>query len=74
MFAGRQIHPFFSSRKVGKKFQEPAESELSLCAAKRKDEEVITYAPIHVFENIPVRDLSYALLICYWYSIMTKGG
>lgn len=58
MFAGRQIHPFFSSWKVGKKFQDPVQSELSSCAVKRKDEEVITCAPIHVFENIEVCDLS----------------
>ncbi|XP_028774992.1 uncharacterized protein LOC114731905 isoform X2 [Neltuma alba] len=51
MFAGRQIHPFFSSWKVGKKPHEAAESELSLCGARRKDEEVLARAAIHVFEN-----------------------
>lgn len=54
IFAGRQIHPFFSSWKAGKKIQEAAESELSLCSVKGKVEEVITCAPIHVFENILV--------------------
>ncbi|KAI9097944.1 hypothetical protein K1719_025715 [Acacia pycnantha] len=51
MFAGRQIHPFFSSWKVGKKPQELAESGQSLCAARRKYGEVLACAPIHVFEN-----------------------
>ncbi|KAF7816861.1 ATPase family AAA domain-containing protein 5 [Senna tora] len=61
MFAGRQIHPFFSTFKVGKKFQDPADS---LCAEKRKHQ-VITYAPIHVFENIQASDLSYPM-DCYF--------
>ncbi|XP_054788869.1 uncharacterized protein LOC129294480 isoform X2 [Prosopis cineraria] len=51
IFAGRQMHPFFSSWKVEKKPQEAAESELSLYAARRKDEQVLACAPIHVFEN-----------------------
>lgn len=54
MFAGRQIHPFFASLKAGKKPQEVAESGLSLCAARTKDEDVLAFAPIHVFDNSQV--------------------
>ncbi|XP_061363887.1 uncharacterized protein LOC133307395 [Gastrolobium bilobum] len=51
MFAGRQIHPFFSSRKVGKKVHDLDESGSNSCTAKSEDERV-TCGPIHVFENI----------------------
>jgi hypothetical protein len=53
MFAGRQVHPFFSSCKAGKKVQELSESESNIFKAKSGDE-VITCGPIHVFENIKV--------------------
>ncbi|XP_058787652.1 uncharacterized protein LOC131662001 [Vicia villosa] len=51
MFAGRQVHPFFSSCKAGKKVQELSESGSDLFKAKSGDER-ITCGPIHVFENI----------------------
>ncbi|KAI4337809.1 hypothetical protein L6164_016181 [Bauhinia variegata] len=50
MFAGRQIHPFFSSWKVGKKIQDPAHSQRCSCRAERNDGR-ITCGPVHVFEN-----------------------
>ncbi|XP_073225489.1 uncharacterized protein [Cicer arietinum] len=51
MFAGRQVHPFFSSLKAGKKVQELSESGSNFFKAKNEDES-ITCGPIHVFENI----------------------
>ncbi|KAK7275661.1 hypothetical protein RIF29_16782 [Crotalaria pallida] len=57
MYAGRQIHPFFSPWKAGKKSQELADSERSLCTVKREDKR-ITSGPIHVFENIQDENLS----------------
>ncbi|CAK8566401.1 unnamed protein product [Lathyrus sativus] len=51
LFAGRQVHPFFSSCKAGKKVQELSESGSDLYKAKSGDEK-ITCGPIHVFENI----------------------
>ncbi|XP_057728037.1 uncharacterized protein LOC130943949 isoform X1 [Arachis stenosperma] len=51
LFAGRQIHPFFSSWKALKKSQEQAEIGNKFCAHK-KDNEAITCGPIHVFENV----------------------
>ncbi|KAK7351122.1 hypothetical protein VNO77_10332 [Canavalia gladiata] len=51
MFSGRQMHPFFSSWKAGKKVQDQAESGGGLCTAKSEDEGT-TCTPIHVFENI----------------------
>ncbi|XP_027190964.1 uncharacterized protein [Cicer arietinum] len=51
MFAGRQVHPFFSSLKAGKKVQELSESGSNFFKAKNEDER-ITCGPIHVFENI----------------------
>lgn len=59
MFAGRQVHPFFSLCKAGKKIQEMAEPGSNLCKAKSEDER-ITCGPIHVFENIKVQYL------CLW--------
>lgn len=53
LFAGRQVHPFFSSCKAGKKVQELSESGGDLFKAKSGDEK-ITCGPIHVFENIKV--------------------
>lgn len=55
LFAGRQIHPFFSSWKTGKKSQEPADSEHSLSEAKREGGRT-TCDPtlVHVFEDVQV--------------------
>ncbi|WJX10250.1 hypothetical protein P8452_00995 [Trifolium repens] len=50
MFAGRQIHPFFSSWKVEKKSRESADSECSLSDAKKENGRTIC-GPIHVFED-----------------------
>ncbi|XP_030445181.1 uncharacterized protein LOC115667778 [Syzygium oleosum] len=50
MFAGRQIHPFFSSWRSGKKCQEATEIEGNSCSSDRKSES-ITLGPIHVFEK-----------------------
>ncbi|XP_045803964.1 uncharacterized protein LOC123897403 [Trifolium pratense] len=53
MYAGRQLHPIFSSCKAGKKVQELSEPGSNVFKAKGEDEdESITFAPIHVFENI----------------------
>ncbi|KAK2442206.1 P-loop containing nucleoside triphosphate hydrolase superfamily protein [Trifolium repens] len=51
MFAGRQVHPFFSSCKAGKKVQELSEPGSDAFKAKSGNES-ITCGPIHVFENI----------------------
>lgn len=51
MFAGRQIHPFFSLCKAEKKFKDSGDSESSLSAAKRESGRT-NCGPIHVFEAI----------------------
>ncbi|XP_057974939.1 uncharacterized protein LOC131162458 isoform X2 [Malania oleifera] len=51
MFAGRQIHPFFSSWKTGKRCQETAELDTNWCSAEISDKS-ITFGPIHVFERV----------------------
>ncbi|CAI8605542.1 unnamed protein product [Vicia faba] len=51
MFAGRQIHPFFSSWKVEKKSRDSAGSEGCLSDAKGESRRTIC-GPIHVFEEI----------------------
>nr|KYP55154.1 ATPase family AAA domain-containing protein 5 [Cajanus cajan] len=51
IFAGRQIHPYFSLWKAGKKVQDVAVSGSNLLTAKIEDES-IACGPIHVFENI----------------------
>lgn len=51
MFAGKQIHPFFSSWKGGKKNQDMIEVDNIFCAVGRKDKS-ITIGPIHVFEKL----------------------
>jgi len=53
MFAGRQIHPFFSLCKAEKKFKDSADSESSLSAAKSESGRT-NCGPIHVFEDITV--------------------
>lgn len=61
MFAGRQIHPFFSSWRSGKKCQEATEIEGNSCSSDRKSES-ITLGPIHVFEKSEVLFTSFTLL------------
>lgn len=54
IFAGKQIHPFFSSCKTSKKNQEVTDLESNQFAAGR-DKKEITCGPIHVFERTQVR-------------------
>lgn len=51
IFAGRQIHPFFMSRKGGKTSQTSTDSESNWFSLGRK-EKGIAFNPIHVFENV----------------------
>ncbi|XVF36894.1 hypothetical protein REPUB_Repub19eG0098200 [Reevesia pubescens] len=51
IFAGRQIHPFFSSQKVGKRSQETAEVWKNDCLLDGGNKGV-NIGPIHVFERI----------------------
>ncbi|XP_011069547.1 uncharacterized protein LOC105155376 isoform X2 [Sesamum indicum] len=51
IFAGRQIHPFFTSWKAGKTSQDLTDSESKLSSFERKDKG-ISFNPIHVFENV----------------------
>ena len=53
LYAGKQIHPFFSSCKSGKKTQEVIDLEGKQVAVSR-DNKVINCGPIHVFEKIEV--------------------
>lgn len=53
MFAGRQIHPFFSSWKVEKKSRDSAGSEGCLSDAKGESRRTIG-GPIHVLEDTRV--------------------
>lgn len=57
MFAGRQLHPFFSSWKVGKRCNETTDPENMGCLIEKKDKS-ITFGPIHVFERIQDDDVS----------------
>ncbi|XP_010999406.1 PREDICTED: uncharacterized protein LOC105107249 [Populus euphratica] len=50
LFAGKQIHPFFTSWKVSKRCNKTTESESNYCSAKIKDKN-INIGPIHVFER-----------------------
>ncbi|KAJ6335668.1 hypothetical protein OIU78_012311 [Salix suchowensis] len=50
MFAGRQIHPFFSSWKVSKRCDETTEVKSNYHLAQRKAKGIDT-GPIHVFER-----------------------
>lgn len=50
LFAGKQMHPFFSSCKVGKKSQEVIDLDSKQFAAVRDNKEM-TCGPIHVFER-----------------------
>ncbi|XP_010274309.1 PREDICTED: uncharacterized protein LOC104609641 isoform X2 [Nelumbo nucifera] len=54
LFSGKQIHPFFSSWKAGKKFQENVDTsvvESKGCCILQNDES-ITCGPIHVFDML----------------------
>lgn len=57
IFAGKQIHPFFSSWKAGKKDMETIELENNGCLDKRKEKNV-ELGPVHVFDNV-MDDLDY---------------
>ncbi|KAG5245916.1 P-loop containing nucleoside triphosphate hydrolases superfamily [Salix suchowensis] len=50
LFAGKQIHPFFSTWKVSKRCNKTTEVESNYCSAKIKDKS-INIGPIHVFER-----------------------
>ncbi|KAF8103575.1 hypothetical protein N665_0188s0503 [Sinapis alba] len=50
MSAGKQLHPFFSFRKGGKKNQEAAAAENGTCQDQGKDQ-IVTIGPIHVFDK-----------------------
>lgn len=50
LFAGKKMHPFFSSRKTGKKIQEVSETE-SNHLVEKKDKNFLI-GPIHVFEKM----------------------
>ncbi|XP_068481394.1 uncharacterized protein [Phaseolus vulgaris] len=51
MYAGRQVHPFFSLWKEAKKVPDVSESGSNLPTAKSKHKRA-TCGPIHVFENV----------------------
>ncbi|GAB4861357.1 hypothetical protein Ancab_036519 [Ancistrocladus abbreviatus] len=51
MFAGRQLHPFFSTWKAGKKNQDIIYGE-SICGIAQRNARNIKFGPIHVFEDI----------------------
>lgn len=53
MFAGRQMHPFFSSLKAGKKSQEATQSAERGYTVEKK-ETGTDCNPIHVFEETGV--------------------
>ncbi|XP_025623230.1 uncharacterized protein LOC107469773 isoform X4 [Arachis duranensis] len=52
MFAGQQIHPFFSLWKLGKKSQELDKRKHCLCTDRREDGRIS--GPVHIFENCQV--------------------
>ncbi|XP_047963216.1 uncharacterized protein LOC125207783 isoform X1 [Salvia hispanica] len=51
MFSGRQIHPFFMSRKGGKTSQSLTDPESNWSSIGRK-EKGVAFNPIHVYENV----------------------
>lgn len=53
MFSGRQIHPFFMSRKGGKTSQSLTDPESNWSSIGRK-EKGVAFNPIHVYENVQV--------------------
>nr|GEV00534.1 P-loop containing nucleoside triphosphate hydrolases superfamily protein [Tanacetum cinerariifolium] len=50
IFAGKQIHPFFSSRKFGKKNTENTVTENNWCHVERKGGNN-DFSPVHIFER-----------------------
>ncbi|EOA33492.1 hypothetical protein CARUB_v10019687mg [Capsella rubella] len=50
MSAGKQMHPFFSSWKGGKRNQETPAGENGTCQGQGRDK-IVTIGPIHVFER-----------------------
>lgn len=64
MFAGKKLHPFFSSWKEDKKNRGVIDAEGKKLAVGRKNKEK-TCAPIHVFERSQV-SLSQASSYCYY--------
>ncbi|KAJ8557973.1 hypothetical protein K7X08_004739 [Anisodus acutangulus] len=50
-YAGKQIHPFFQSLKMGKKSQEVIDVE-SNCYSSEGEGKSLTFSPIHVFEIV----------------------
>ncbi|XP_073124671.1 uncharacterized protein [Henckelia pumila] len=51
IFAGKQVHPFFTSRKSGKGNQDLTGSDSKLSFFEKKEKDII-FNPIHVFENV----------------------
>lgn len=64
MFAGKQIHPFFSLWKVGTRHHETNEAESSCCLVQRKYKST-TIGPIHVFEKDQVHIINLAKQYAY---------
>lgn len=57
MFAGKKIHPFFSSWKVGKRCNQATDPDNNGCSVEKSHRNV-TFGPIHVFERIQVCEFS----------------
>uniref|UniRef100_A0A7N0ZV90 AAA+ ATPase domain-containing protein n=1 Tax=Kalanchoe fedtschenkoi TaxID=63787 RepID=A0A7N0ZV90_KALFE len=61
IFAGKQIHPFFSSRKTSKIIRETIKADAGCCTFDKNDSSE-SFCPIHVFESArddtPVLDWS----------------
>lgn len=53
LYGGRQIHPFFSSRKTVKSTQERTDEESNWSPVNKKGKS-FTFSPIHVFEQVKV--------------------
>nr|XP_027089811.1 uncharacterized protein LOC113710932 isoform X2 [Coffea arabica] len=51
LFAGKQIHPFFSLHKASKRNQEIIDLEDPCCSSERKDAN-LSFNPIHVFDMV----------------------
>lgn len=54
MSAGKQLHPFFSSWKGGKKNQEAGAADNGRCQGQGRDQ-IVTIGPIHVYDKFQVR-------------------
>lgn len=52
-YAGKQIHPFFQSLKMGKKSQEVVDVESNWYSSEG-ERKSLTFSPIHVFEIVKV--------------------